>query len=396
MTQFDPLFRQALAELDIESRRRHMRAFQPAGPAVLVRADGRRLTDFSSNDYLGLAHHPALTGRSMEWASRFGTGSGGSRLVTGTRTQHEQIETKVAALKGCEAALLFASGWQANASLVPALARLSVEQTGTMPLVFTDRLNHASLHQGCAAAGVRQIRFRHNDLEHLASQLMARVNEAGLRVILTESVFSMDGDRADISGLVALADRFDAFLCLDEAHATGVLGPHGAGLASEAPGGVHLMMGTFSKALGGMGAYIAGSRALCDWLLNTASGFVFSTALPPSVLGAADAALDLLPDLEKDRARVALYGETLRSRLVAAGFNTGSSSTQIIPVMIGSAEEAVRIAADLEDEGLLAVAIRPPTVPQGKSRLRVTLSAAHNDEMIECLIEAIIRHCRPD
>ncbi len=401
MTRFDPLFQQALAELDAGSRRRRLKTLTPVGPVTLARPDGSRLTDFSSNDYLGLARHPALTERSVEWTARFGTGSGASRLVTGNMPLHEQVEAKIAALKGCEAALLFASGWQANASLVPALARLSIEQTGTAPLVFTDRLNHASLHQGCAAAGVRQIRFRHNEPAHLEALLLSRAEEPGLRIILTESVFSMDGDRADIAALARVADRFDAFLCLDEAHATGVLGPGGAGLAGEGAArtelarteAVPLVMGTFSKALGGMGAYIAGSAALCDWLLNTASGFVFSTALPPSVLGAADAALDLLPRLDTERTRVAQHGAVLRAHLAEAGLSTGDSSTQIVPVMIGGAAEAMQAAAALEAEGFLAVAIRPPTVPRGQSRLRVTLSAAHDEEMVERLAETIIRHC---
>lgn len=393
MQQFDLLFQQALDGLAATHRRRVVRPFTPSGADVLVRADGTRLIDFSSNDYLGLSRHPVLRTRAIEWTERYGTGAGASRLVTGTRPLHEQVEQKVARLKGTEAALLFASGWQANASLVPALARLSVEQMGASPLVFMDRLNHASLHQGCAAAGVRQIRFRHNDLEHLETLLRARLDQPGLRLILTESVFSMDGDRADVPGLAALAERYGAFLCLDEAHATGVLGKNGAGLACEAPGGVHLVMGTFSKALGGMGAYVAGSAPLCDWLLNAASGFIYSTALPPAILGAADAALDLLPSLEKDRQRVARYGEILRSHLQSAGFDTGASSTQIVPVMIGEASEALRIAAGLEAEGMLAVAIRPPTVPQGESRLRISLSSAHDEEAVIRLAKAIIRLC---
>lgn len=396
MTRFDPLFHQALSALARDSRRRRLRVFSPAGPARLERPDGKVLIDFSSNDYLGLAQHPALAARAAEWGARFGTGSGSSRLVTGTRSLHEQVEARIAALKGCEAALLFPSGWQANASLVPALARLSREQLGAPPLVFTDRLNHASLHQGCAAAGVRQIRFRHNDCAHLDTLLASRADEPGLKLILTESVFSMDGDRADVPALAAVAERHGAFLCLDEAHATGVLGHGGAGLAGEAPPqGVHLVMGTFSKALGGMGAYVAGTRALCDWLMNAASGFIYSTALPPPVLGAADAALDLLPGLEDARLHLARLGDRLRTGLATGGFDTGASSTQIVPVMIGGATEALDAATRLEAEGMLAVAIRPPTVPQGESRLRVTLCAAHDTDMVDRLVEAIVRLCRP-
>lgn len=395
VTCFDDLFRQALDGLDQSGRRRRLRALTPAGPGCLETADGRQLTDFSSNDYLGLSQHPLLIERSRGMAALWGAGSGGSRLVTGTRPLHTALERRIAALKGTEAALLFASGWQANASLVPALARLSAETAGGPPLVFTDRLNHASLHQGCAATGVRQIRFRHNDLVHLETLLAARDGVPGLRIILTESVFSMDGDRADVPALAALAKRYGAFLCLDEAHATGVLGPGGAGLASEAPGAIPLIMGTFSKALGGMGAYIAGSRALCDWLSNTASGFVFSTALPPAVLGAADAALELVPGMDAERARVADYAQQLRAMLHAAGLETGASSTQIVPVMIGETGRAAEAAAALEAEGFLAVAIRPPTVPQGESRLRIALSAVHDEETVRRLGDCLIRVCQP-
>ncbi|AQS85567.1 MAG: 8-amino-7-oxononanoate synthase [Acetobacter aceti] len=393
MTRFDPLFRQAVDALQAQDRRRILRPLTATGVARFERPDGSCLLDFSSNDYLGLSQHPLLKERAADWALGYGAGSGASRLVTGTRLLHEQVEGRVARLKKTGAALLFASGWQANASLVPSLARLSSEQMGAAPLIFADRLNHASLHQGCAAAGVRQIRFRHNDLEHLGTLLKARDNEPGLKLILTESVFSMDGDRADVPGLAALADRYGAFLCLDEAHATGVLGLHGAGLASEAPDGVHLVMGTFSKALGGMGAYIAGSRLLCEWLINSASGFIYSTALPPAMLGAADAALELLPDLEAERARVARHGAVLRQRLHDAGLETGASSTQIVPVMLGEAATALAVAAKLEADGMLVAAIRPPTVPKGESRLRITLSAAHTDEDVMHLADAVIHLC---
>ena len=388
MTQFDTLFEQALSALAREDRRRRLRAVDGEGPAQFRRSDGSLLTDFSSNDYLGLSRHPLLAERSAEWGSKAGTGSGSSRLVTGTRSLHERVEAKIAALKGKEAALLFASGWQANASIIPALARLSTEQMGAPALVFSDRLNHASLHHGCAAAGLSQIRFRHNDLTHLETLLEARAAQPGLRLIITESVFSMDGDCADIPALAALAQRHGAFLCVDEAHATGVLGPDGAGLAAGIEG-VSLVMGTFSKALGGMGAYVAGSQALCDWLLNAASGFIYSTALPPTVLGAADAALDLLPEMEEQRRLLARRGNWLRERLKEQGWAESGSMTQIVPVMAGEASRALEMAATLERERMLVVAIRPPTVPKGASRLRIALNAVQTEEELERLVQVL-------
>ncbi len=388
MTQFDTLFEQALSALAREDRRRRLRAVDGEGPAQFRRSDGSLLTDFSSNDYLGLSRHPLLAERSAEWGCKAGTGAGSSRLVTGTRSLHERVEAKIATLKGKEAALLFASGWQANASIIPALARLSTEQMGAPALVFSDRLNHASLHHGCAAAGLSQIRFRHNDLTHLETLLEARAGQPGLRLIITESVFSMDGDCADIPALAALAQRHGAFLCVDEAHATGVLGPDGAGLAAGIEG-VSLVMGTFSKALGGMGAYVAGSQALCDWLLNAASGFIYSTALPPTVLGAADAALDLLPEMEEQRRLLARRGNWLRERLKEQGWAESGSMTQIVPVMAGEASRALEMAATLERERMLVVAIRPPTVPKGASRLRIALNAVQTEEELERLVQVL-------
>ncbi|MDG6095419.1 8-amino-7-oxononanoate synthase [Acetobacter sp. AN02] len=390
MTPFDPLFLQALDDLARQDRRRRLHPLSPYLRADFRTPHGKTLLDFSSNDYLGLSRHPLLAERAADAAAREGTGSGSSRLVTGTRDLHERVEARIAALKGKEAALLFASGWQANASVIPALARLSKEQTGATMLVFADRLNHASLHHGCAAAGLSQIRFRHNDLSHLETLLQERAEMPGLKVIATESVFSMDGDRADIPALAALARRYGAFLYVDEAHATGVLGSGGAGLTAGV-GDVALSMGTFSKALGGMGAWVAGSRALCDWLLNKASGFVFSTALPPSVLGAADAALDLLPDMDEARATLSRRADWLRAQLADQGYAPTDSSTQIIPVMAGEAGRALELTAFLEDEGILAIAIRPPTVPAGTSRLRISLNAAQSDADTERLAAALAR-----
>ena len=379
MAALDTHLAAALERIDARHERRRL---VPAalGPDGRLERGGATLIDFSSNDYLGLARHPLLIERAAEWAARYGAGAGASRLVTGTHEAHLAVEAKIAAFKGAEAALLFPSGWHCNAAVLAALLKAA---PGT--LLFTDRLIHASLHAG--AAGHRQIRFRHNDLDHLEELLAA--NDGGPKLIVTESVFSMDGDRADIARLVAIARAHDAFLYIDEAHATGVLGPEGRGLSAEHPG-ADLVMGTFSKALGCFGAYVAGSRRLIDYLVNTCGGFIFSTAPPPAMLGAIDAALELVPGMAAERARLARHGEHLRARLNAAGIGTAESSTQIVPAIVGEAEAALTLAAALAKDGLLAAAIRPPTVPPSTSRLRLALRATHSEGDINRLADAII------
>lgn len=386
MSKLDTLFSQKLDEAERGHTRRRLRHAASA-PAGRVRLQGRTLLNFSSNDYLGLARHPKLAERAQAWAAEHGTGAQASRLVCGNLDLHEAVEARLARAKGTEAALLFASGWQTNASVLPALLRAVSTQGETQ--VYADKLNHASLHQGCQAAGIRQTRFRHNDLDHLESLLAAGAGKPGTRFIVTESVFSMDGDRTDVVRLADLGERYGAFVYLDEAHATGVLGPGGMGLAGLAPGRIDLAMGTFSKALGGFGAYVAGSRKMCDYLVNACSGFVYTTALPPPVLGAMDAALELVPDLDAQRAHLAALGDRLRAALHALGMDTANSSTQIVPAIVGPEERALALSLALERAGILAVAIRPPTVPAGTSRLRIALSAAHRDADLDLLIQAL-------
>ena len=384
----DAIFAEALERRSARSTRRTLQVTDPADPGWVVRG-GRRLLNVSANDYLGLSRHPALIARSAEWAARHGTGAGASRLVSGTLDLHARVEERVARFKQCEAALLFASGWQANASVLPAL--IKALSPGAPALVFADWLNHASLHHGCAAAAAEQVRFRHNDLDHLDALLDERRGQGGVRLIATESVFSMDGDRADVAGLAAIARRHGAFLYVDEAHATGVLGQEGRGLAAGIEG-VDCVMGTFSKAMGSFGAYVAGSRPLCDYLLNACSGFIYTTALPPPVLGAIDAALDLVPGMAKERAHLAAQSARLRAALHRLGIDTADSSSQIVPAVLGSAEHALAASRDLERHGVLGVAIRPPTVPRDASRIRFALSSAHDATAIDHLL-AVLPEC---
>ena len=389
MHDLDSRLNAAIAELTAQGRRRSLRGVEPLDGGR-IRVGGRELVNFSSNDYLGLSRHPQVIERAREWAARWGAGSGASRLVTGHLDALSAVEEKIAAAKGVEAALVLASGWQCNVSALAALLDRSL--WGAEPLVFADRLNHASLHMGCAVAGAKQNRFRHNDLSHLKDLLMRTAREPGPRIIVTESVFSMDGDVPDVDQLVAIAEEWNALLYLDEAHATGVLGVNGFGLSVGAH--VDVAMGTFSKAMGSFGAYVACSRAVKEWLINRASGFIYATALPPAVLGAMDASIDLVPTLGPARARLQAMAEHVRNRFHEAGLDTGASSTQIVPVILGEEERTLRVAARLEEEGLLGIAIRPPTVPNGTSRIRFALSAAHSDADIERLTHATIDAAR--
>lgn len=385
---FEKAWQGCLDGLAAAGRLRRLRTFGRAEAGRTVAA-GRVLVDFSSNDYLGLSRHPELIRRAAAWAEEWGAGSRASRLVRGNLPPFETVETKLAAGKGTEAALVFTSGWQANAAVLPAL--LDARVLGAEPLVFSDRLNHASIHHGCRAAGAAQIRYRHNDLRHLEDLLQRHGGSDAPKFILTETVFSMDGDRADLPALTALADRHGAFLYLDEAHATGVLGRQGFGLAAGATDDrASLVMGTFSKALGGFGAYVACSRRLREFLINRCSGLIYSTGLPPAVLGTMDAALDLVPTLEAERRHLLGLAERLRARFHEAGLDTGASTTQIVPVMLGDEERALEAARALEEAGLLGVAIRPPTVPPGTSRIRLALSAAHTVEEVDRLADALL------
>ncbi len=358
MTNLDSRIAQHLDSLAAAHRRRHLRAADPG------------LIDVSSNDYLGLSRHPLVIERADAWMRAHGAGSRASRLVTGTTQALLDLEARLAAFKGTEAALIFATGYQLNSSVLPALFELAPDSD--KPVVFTDRLNHASLHAGCR--GIHQIRYRHNDLAHLESLLA--LNPGEMRFIVAESVFSMDGNRADVPALAALAERHHAILYLDEAHATGILGPGGRGLAALAPGQVPVVMGTLGKALGGAGAYVAGSKLLIDWLVNRCDGFIYSTAPAPAALGALDAALDLVPAMDAERSRVAAMAEQLRTTLQARGYATLESTTQIVPAVVGTEAAALAAAQHMAAAGVLAIAIRPPTVPDGTARLRFSLSSA--------------------
>jgi 8-amino-7-oxononanoate synthase len=354
-----------------------------APDARTIRIGPKSYVNFAGNDYLALRFHPLLLNRAEAWTERYGVGSGASRLVTGNLGLFAGIEAKVAALKQKQAALVMASGFQANASVLQALFDRSV--LGAEPLVFSDRLNHASIHFGCAASGVRETRYRHCDATHLGSLLSQYQRDTRPKFILTESVFSMDGDAAPLSEIARLAREHDALLIVDDAHATGILGAGGRGLSEDAD----VVVGTFSKALGSFGAYVCCSPLLRDYLINRCAGLIYSTALPPPVLGAIDAALDLVPELDGERAHVARLAERFRLGATTLGFDTGSSTTQIVPLIAGSSHAALSLSKRLRDAGYFATAIRPPTVPAGTARLRLAFTAAHGTDDVEGLLNAL-------
>ncbi|WP_020593804.1 aminotransferase class I/II-fold pyridoxal phosphate-dependent enzyme [Kiloniella laminariae] len=374
-----------------EPRYRILKNSTPLSGGIIKRGE-IRLVNFASNDYLGLAQDPRLVERATSYAREFGTGSGASRLVTGNSPAYELIEQKLADLKGTEAALLLNSGFQANATVLASLLNKFLHRGPgkSEALLFTDKLNHASLHFGAQAAQARQIRFRHNDLGHLEELLEKSKEQPGNRIIVTESVFSMDGDILDVERVRQLARQHDAFLYIDEAHATGVFGKNGMGLCAGGISRDELVLGTFGKGLGSYGAYIACSQNVRDYLVNACPGLIYATALPPQVLGAIDAALDLVPGMETQRQYLKELGSFLREGLEARGFSTGGSTSQIIPVIIGDDATVIQVARKLEDKGYLVGAIRPPTVPEGSGRLRITLSAAHSHDQVAGLLEALV------
>ncbi|HEY9731683.1 MAG TPA: 8-amino-7-oxononanoate synthase [Drouetiella sp.] len=375
------IYQLATEERKQQNRFRQLRTLATTGGAEIFLDDGRSLINFASNDYLSLSQHPELKQRSIEYTQKYGAGSGSSRLVSGNLSVFEKLERKIADFKGTEAALVLPSGYQTNVTVLAALGR---KQT----LLASDHENHNSIMMGMQLSQGQWRRYKHNDLTHLET-ILSKSN-ASSKWIVSESVFSMDGNVSDLDAISAAATRYDAAIYIDEAHATGVLGDDGRGLCFGRSD-VTLIMGTFSKAFGAFGAYVACSNAIKQYLVNFCPGLIYSTALPPSVLGAIDAGLDVVPEMNSERAHLMQQSSLLREALNAMGFSTGRSSTQIIPVIVGDDAEALSLARHLEESGILAPAIRPPTVPEGEARVRISLTAAHQPEHIEMLLSTIKR-----
>jgi 8-amino-7-oxononanoate synthase len=355
-----------LKELGLYRRMRMVSG--PQGPRVVL--DGKPVLLLCSNNYLGLADHPRVREAAADAAMRWGAGAGASRLVSGNMTLHRRLEERIAGFKGTQSAVLFGSGYLANLGVVPALA-----QRGEV--VFSDELNHASIIDGCRLAGAETFVYRHGDVDHLAWGLRNADGRGAL--IVTDGVFSMDGDVAPLEEIVELARRYDVRVMVDDAHGTGTHGPGGRGAVADAglDGEIDAIVGTLGKALGSYGAFVACDHVMARYLVNSARSLIFSTGLPPAAVAAAMAALELLREQPRRVERLADNSEALRDELAREGFDVSGSESQIVPLIVGDAGLAMRICETALEQGVFAQAIRPPTVADGTSRLRLAVMASH-------------------
>lgn len=375
----------------LHDRQLHRRLPAPLtrmGPIVQI--DGRALINFASNDYLGLAGDERLARAASQACLEEGVGRGSSPLICGRSSLHHQLEERLAQFERCERALLFPSGYAANTGVVSALA-------GRGDAVLSDAKNHASIIDGCRLSRAEVHTYPHADCEALES-LLQRVQAKRRRLIVTDSVFSMDGDLAPLPRIAELADKYDAMLMVDEAHATGVFGRRGSGLveywqdrttSADLQRRVHVHVGTLSKALGSAGGFVAGSEPLIQWLANRARSYFYSTAQPSAASAAALAALQIVQTEPQRRTALLQSAERLRAELRRQGWDLGASASQIVPIVVGSSERALQVAARLREQGFWVPAIRPPSVPPGEALLRLSLAASHTPEMIEQFVEAL-------
>lgn len=390
MTAFETALHHRLEQQRAAGRYRQRRSQCDAG--VRTRIDGRDMLTFCSNDYLGLATHPRVVEAVCDGARRFGAGGGASHLVSGHQQIHDRLEARLAQWTGRERALLFSSGYQANLGVISAL----MSRGGH---VVHDRLNHASLLDGTRLSGARLHRFDHVDVP-MAAQMLAGLAPDTDRLLVSDGVFSMDGDSADIAALAVLAQRHDVPLMIDDAHGLGVLGAHGAGTLEAqnvAADRVPILVGTLGKALGTQGAFVAGSHTLIEALIQFARPFVYTTSLSPALASATLAALDIVqtePERRRHLHRLIQRFRQELTELALPGITLMPSETPIQPLLVGSEQAAMALSDRLYEAGILCTAIRPPTVPSGASRLRVTLSAAHTDADLDRLLSALERCCR--
>ncbi len=374
-----------LETIEAKGLRRLLRLIDGAQEAS-VQIDGREHLLFCSNNYLGLANHPEVVRAARAATARCGAGAVSSRLISGHMRVHAELEDCLAAWKGTQAALAFSTGYQANIGVITSLM-------GRGDVILSDELNHASIIDATRLARAHTLVYRHNDVAHLVELLAGDTGRDARRVlVVTESVFSMDGDRAPLAAIVEAAKRCGAWVMVDEAHGAGIFGPAGAGLAAELglSDEIDIHMGTLGKALGSFGAYVAGSRTLIDHLINRARSFIFTTGLPPSAVAAAQAAIEICKREPERATGLLARAAALGGRLRAAGLDVPHVESQILPVVIGPAERTVAVAGALLERGIYVAAIRPPTVAAGTSRLRLSVMATHSQEQIDAVGDALI------
>ncbi len=370
-----------LKERENNNNLRQLNSIDPKDTVTIIK-NGKSLINFSSNDYLGLSKHPDIIAASQDYLNRYGTGATASRLVTGTYDIHGKLEEKIAKCCVKEAALLFNTGFQANCTIIPSL----VNQKS---LVLCDRLVHNSILQGILLSKAQWKRYKHNDLSHLETLLKKAVLQGYNRIlIVTETVFSMEGDRSDVDSLIQLSQQYNTLLYLDDAHALGIMGNKGMGLTAN-KSGIDISLGTFGKAMGSFGAFITTSKLMRDYLINCCPGFIYTTALPPAVIGSIDAAFDIIPNLDKERDYLLQQINYLQNKLRNLGYQVINSSSPIIPVIIGNEKKTLQLSQFLENNGILATAIRPPTVPKSTARIRLVLSSQHQPKHIDYLINLL-------
>ncbi|MEH6948176.1 8-amino-7-oxononanoate synthase [Bacillus sp. JJ634] len=347
--------------------------------------EGKKVLLFSSNNYLGLANDSRMKEKAIEAIKQFGTGSGGSRLTTGNLSLHEQLERDIASFKGKEASLVFSSGFLANIGIISTLMKQG-------DVILSDSLNHASIIDGCRLSKADTVIYNHVDMNDLEKKLQ-NTTSYQRRLIVTDGVFSMDGNIAPLPAIVSLAQKYGAMVMVDDAHSTGILGKTGAGTA-EYFGLTHqidLLMGTLSKSIGAEGGYVAASQSLIQYLRNKARSFIFQTALSPSVVAASIEGIRIIREERERSVRLLENAEFLRNELKKSGFSLIDGSTPILAVLIGSAQDAVHFSKRLEEEGIFAPAIRPPTVPEGMSRIRLTIMATHRQEQLEYALHTFVK-----
>ncbi|MFH1782991.1 MAG: 8-amino-7-oxononanoate synthase [Candidatus Omnitrophota bacterium] len=379
MKNFDSMLQEELDELKTLGLYRELRTIDSMqGP--IVKIDGKEVILLSSNNYLGLASHPEVINAQVKAAKEFGAGSCASRLISGNMTLHERLEEEIASFKGEESAIIFSTGYMANVGTISALA-------GEKDLVVCDKLDHASIIDGVRLSGAVMRVYPHKNLEKLRD-ILEKSSGYNKKFIITDGVFSMDGDIAPIPELVEIAEEYNAILMVDDAHATGVLGKTGKGTCEHfnIKSGIHIKMGTFSKALGNLGGYVAGSRSLIDYIRNKARSFIYSTSLPPSVIGGNLAAIDIIERDSSLKDKLWENVSRLRSGLEGLGLDLMGSETQIIPVRTKDEASTMKLAELLLERGVFAPGIRPPTVPKNKCRIRTSLMATHTDEHIDRVI----------